>query len=173
MIKFFITGILCTALFGMAALMTPPAVRADKAADNLSVWEAAPDKPETGKTSAQKSAAPKIGTDWYGNTTIQAKNQYTLAEAVERALDHNFSVKASEENVKAAENWRKSVRGSFGPALGTSYGYTHRQLENDDLYNWRAALTQNVFSGFATLAAYQKAALQKDSSEASLYKARL
>jgi outer membrane protein len=110
---------------------------------------------------------------WPAENASPAESQYTLSEAVKRALDYNFSVKASEENLKAAENQRKSVRGSFGPSLGTSYGYTQSQLSDEDLYNWRVALTQDVFSGFATLAAYQKAALQKDSSEASLYKARL
>ncbi|MDR2892211.1 MAG: TolC family protein [Deltaproteobacteria bacterium] len=108
-----------------------------------------------------------------------AQSQYTLDAAVRRALDENFSVRASEANLQAAENWRKSARGSFGPALGTSYGYSHMpndgaaQMDDEDLYTWRVSLTQDLFSGFATLAAYQRAALQRDSAEASLAKARL
>jgi outer membrane protein len=110
---------------------------------------------------------------WPAANASPAASQYTLPEAVKHALDYNFSVKASEENLKAAENQRKSVRGSFGPSLSTSYGYTQSQLSDEDLYNWRVALTQDLFSGFATLSAYQKAALQKDSAAASLSKARL
>ena len=101
------------------------------------------------------------------------KPQYNLEEAVHRALSENFSILAAEENLKSAESWRKAVRGTFGPSLDTSYGYTHSQHSDDDLYNWKVALTQDVFSGFSTLASYQKAALQRDSSVASLTKARL
>jgi outer membrane protein len=147
---------------------TVPFGKTTDRADSLSAWGLTPGKEETPQNSAAKASI-----DWFGKSKIQTKSQYTLPEAVERALNYNFSVKASEENVQAAENLRKSVRGSFGPSLGSSYGYTHKQLDDDDLYNWRISLTQDIFSGFATLAAYQKAALQKDSSEASLYKARL
>ncbi|MDR1241978.1 MAG: TolC family protein [Deltaproteobacteria bacterium] len=146
MLKLFAASIFCAAMLSVANLAEP----------------AAP-KPVSATTASRGSE----------ENAASLKNQYTLFEAVQRALDYNFSVKASEENVKAAENWRKSVRGSFGPALSTSYGYTQRQLDDEDLYNWRVALTQDIFSGFATLAAYQKAALQQDSSEASLYKAKL
>ena len=97
---------------------------------------------------------------------------YDLEQTVRRALAENFSIKASEAYLMASESGRKAARGNFGPSFDTRYGYTNEQ-HNDDLYAWRLSLTQNLFSGFATMAAYQKAALQKDSDEASLAKARL
>lgn len=100
--------------------------------------------------------------------------RFNMPEAVYRALDVNFSIEAALSTLKASESGRKAARSEFGPVLGTSYGYSSQENRTDEnLYNWRVWLRQDVFSGFATLAAYQKAALQKDSSEASLNKARL
>ena len=102
------------------------------------------------------------------------ENGYNLEQAVKRALVMNFSITSSEANLNAAENWRKAVRGTFGPELSTAYSYSDKQhLDNDNNYSWYFALRQELFSGFATLAAYQKAALQKDNAEAQLAQARL
>lgn len=98
---------------------------------------------------------------------------FTLEEAVNRAIEENFSIVAAQSGVQAAESWRKSRRGSFGPVLGTDYSYTHTEDADEDVYRWNVWLKQDVFSGFSTLAAYQKAALQKDNAEAQLAKARL
>ena len=106
---------------------------------------------------------------------------YTMAQAVEKALKENFSIVSAQANTQAAESYQKSARGAFGPALGTTYGYTkeqHKPVVNgkekdDDLYTWTVWLRQNVFSGFATLSTYQKAALQKENADANLDRARL
>ncbi|MDL2307536.1 TolC family protein [Desulfovibrio sp. OttesenSCG-928-C06] len=130
----------------------------------------------SGDSSSQTVATPATGSDSLqsrGLAPNPPKPQYDLQEAVHRALSENFSILAAEENLQSSESWRKAVRGTFGPSLDTSYGYTHSQHSDDDLYSWRVALTQDVFSGFSTLASYQKAALQRDSATASLAKARL
>ncbi len=106
---------------------------------------------------------------------------YTLTAAVERALAENFGIASAQAVREAAEEGRKSARGAFGPVLGTSYGYSRSEnkpltmgvLQDEDLFTWTVSLRQNVFAGFATLASYQKAALQKDNAEASYDKARL
>ncbi|MDR1124776.1 MAG: TolC family protein [Deltaproteobacteria bacterium] len=98
--------------------------------------------------------------------------RYTLEQAVRRALEQNFAIKASESGLRASESGRLAARGEFGPKLATSYGYTDYQ-HDEDLYRWRVSLTQDIFSGFATLAAYERAVLQKESAAAALARARL
>ena len=107
---------------------------------------------------------------------------YSMSRAVAQALEENFTISAAMSEAMASESGRKSVRGSFGPALGTTYGYQHYQhrktagstRERDrDLYTWQVWLRQNVFSGFATLSSYQKAVLQKDNADSGIAKARL
>lgn len=111
----------------------------------------------------------------------QAKEVYTLQKAVETALERNFTIKAAEAGHKSAQEGTKAARSAFGPVLGTGYDYNRRQhsvsptgsLQDPELFTWRVSLTQNVFSGFATLADYQKAALQEESSRAGINQARL
>ncbi len=106
---------------------------------------------------------------------------FTLTAAVERALEQNFTIVSAQATREAAEAGRKSARGAFGPVLGTTYAYEHRQhkpvsatiVQDNDLFTWTVYLRQNVFAGFATLASYQKAALQKENAEAGYSKARL
>lgn len=101
-------------------------------------------------------------------------NEYDMEKAVLRALKENYNVKAKESAAMAAEEGRKSARGSFGPVLSTSYGYTKLQhkpvagsmVRDDSYFTWGVSVTQNVFSGLRTLSSYQKAALQKESAEA-------
>lgn len=107
--------------------------------------------------------------------------QYTLEQAVKAALERNFSIEAAREGKKAAEEGKKASRSAFGPVLGTGYDYDRRQhgvnsagrLQDKELFTWRVSLTQNVFSGFATLADYQKAALQEESAREGIRQARL
>ena len=109
------------------------------------------------------------------------KEAYTLQKAVETALDRNFTIKAAEAGHKSAQEGTKAARSAFGPVLGAGYDYTRRQhgisstgsLQDKELFAWRTYLTQNVFSGFSTLADYQKAALQEESSRAGINQARL
>ena len=109
------------------------------------------------------------------------KEVYTLQRAVETALERNFTIKAAEAGHKSAQEGTKASRSAFGPVLGTGYDYNRRQHsrspsgagQDKELFGWRVYLTQNLFSGFSTLADYQKAALQEESSRASINQARL
>ncbi len=106
---------------------------------------------------------------------------YTLPKAVETALERNFSISAAESGYKSAQEGFKASRSAFGPVLGTGYDWERRQRDKSpsgssqdkELFTWRASLTQNVFAGFSTLADYQKAALQEESSLAGIKQARL
>jgi len=75
--------------------------------------------------------------------------------------------------LKGAKYGTRSALGSFGPALGASFGYTYYDRtytysgkEND----WVGSLniTQPVFKGFNLLATWQKASLNEESTQASL-----
>jgi outer membrane protein len=107
---------------------------------------------------------------------------FDLKSAASRALEENFTISAARDAAMAAESGRKAARGAFGPSLGATYEYQRRQHryaagaareQDKDLFTWRVWLRQNVFSGFATLNAYQKAALQKENARAGIAKARL
>lgn len=98
---------------------------------------------------------------------------YDMLTAVERALAENFKILSAEQDLDAGEQARRSALGAFGPSLGVSYGGSRLEHREEDEYSWRLALTQNLFAGFATLASYQKAALQRDNAEARLTQARL
>lgn len=110
------------------------------------------------------------------------RQSFDMKGAVTRALKENFTISAAREGAAAAESGRKAARGAFGPSLGTTYGYERRQhrvppnssTERDkDLFTWSIWLRQNVFEGFATLNAYQKAALWKENAESGVTRARL
>ena len=110
-----------------------------------------------------------------------ARQAYTLKQAVETALERNFSIKAAEESFKSAQSGRSAARSAFGPVIGTDYDYERRQhgissagrAQDKELYTWQVYLNQNVFAGFATLADYQKSALQEESAQAGIRQARL
>ena len=107
--------------------------------------------------------------DWARATEV-----YDMGKSVQRALDANQSLRAAEEESKAAESGRKSARGSFGPSLSTEYNYTHvdkdsvsnMRTNKVNTYEWGVGVTQPLFTGFNLLSTYQKAALQAEYSKA-------
>ena len=110
-----------------------------------------------------------------------AAQSYSLSQAVETALERNFSVTAAEEEHKSRMHGRRAATSAFGPVLGTAYDYERRQhgvsrsgsLQDKELYTWRVYLNQNVFAGFATLADYQQASLREESAAEGIRQARL
>lgn len=98
---------------------------------------------------------------------------FNMTEAVNKALEVNFRIGSAESELEYYESNRKGAAGSFGPSLTTTYGVTRQEHYDDDIYTWRFDLNQELFSGFSTLAGYQKAALQKDNAEAKLTQARI
>jgi outer membrane protein len=107
--------------------------------------------------------------------------EYTLGEAVQTALERNFSVAAAQAGHQAAASETSASRSAFGPVFKTSYGMERRQYDRSplgqsqdkELYAWSISLTQNIFSGFADLSAFQRAALAEESAEAGIAKARI
>jgi outer membrane protein len=110
-----------------------------------------------------------------------APEEYTLGKAVETALERNFNVAAAQAAHQAAVSGTNASRSAFGPVFKTSYGLERRQhdlsplgqSQDKELYAWSISLTQNVFSGFADLSAFQRAALAEESAEAGIAKARI
>ncbi|MDR1947189.1 MAG: TolC family protein [Desulfovibrio sp.] len=112
---------------------------------------------------------------------VRAAEVYTLEKAVTAALERNFTIQAAAEGREAARSGVSSARSAFGPVLGSGYAYDRRQHDQEstgravdrELYTWRVYLNQNLFSGFDTLADYQKAALREESAQAGVKRARL
>lgn len=110
-------------------------------------------------------------------TAVRAES-ITMANAVQRALKDNPTVGAAMANSRAAEEGRKSARGSFGPRLGTSYGVSRVRQELSPktnvkqpeygTYTWNIDVTQPVFTGFNLLSTYQRSALEADRQKAAL-----
>lgn len=134
--------------------------------------------PAKANTASSKQGRPSLAV-----REIRKKGTMSLSleEAVTLALERNFSVKAAEAGLAGAASSVSAKRSAFGPVLGTGYDYDRRQhgrsssgsAQDKELFTWRTYLTQNVFSGFATLAEYQKAALKEESAKESLRQARL
>jgi len=105
--------------------------------------------------------------------TDDISGPYDLGRCVQRALTSNPNMQAIRAQLKGAEFGQRSALGQFGPALGAAYGYTHYNRGNsysgqeDD---WVASLnlSQPIFQGFNLLANWQKAKLNRESTEASL-----
>ncbi|WP_207259672.1 TolC family protein [Desulfovibrio sp. Huiquan2017] len=98
---------------------------------------------------------------------------YDLERCVQRALGYNPNMQSIRAQLRGAAHGQRSALGKFGPALSGSYGYTH--YNRDYTYSgkdgdWVASvnLTQPIFQGFNLLANWQKAKLNKESTEASL-----
>lgn len=110
-----------------------------------------------------------------------AAERYDLGKTVETALHNNFTISAAASDHKASVEGLRSSRSAFGPVLSTGYDYQRYQRDrtmsgqdqDKDLFTWRISLTQNVFAGFATLAANQRAALQEENTRAGMDKARI
>jgi outer membrane protein len=98
---------------------------------------------------------------------------YTMPEAVQRALSENFAIVSAQASLAGSESARGNALSAFGPSLSAGYTVNRQEHVADDAYSWRISLNQNLFAGFATLASYQKAALQRDNAEAALTQARL
>jgi outer membrane protein len=108
---------------------------------------------------------------------------YTLGESIREAFSRNWSLKAEEEKVNEADQVKKQVRADFLPKLNTSYGYTRLneaptmevslppvipptsvQVGEKNNYQWKATITQPLFTGFALTSSYELAKLGIDYS---------
>lgn len=98
---------------------------------------------------------------------------FDLERCVTRALNANPAMTGIRAQLQGARYGENSALGQFGPALNGSYGYLYYDRKNslsDKHDDWVGSLnlTQPVFQGFNLLAGWQKAQLNKESTEAQL-----
>ena len=107
----------------------------------------------------------------------------SLKDTIDRALEANLGLKRSQEEVRAAQEIKKSRITEFLPTLSTSYDYLHRNKEltqeltglagadfvvrPDDEYTFVTSFTQPVFRGFSLINQYKIADLGLDAAEFS------
>lgn len=111
-----------------------------------------------------------------------AAKALSLEETINAALDANLGLKRSQEEVRAAQEIRKSRITQFLPTLSTSYDYLHRNKEltqqltglgpqpefvvrPEDEYTFVTSFTQPIFSGFSLINQYKIADLGLDAAE--------
>ncbi|MEW5773892.1 MAG: TolC family protein [Thermodesulfobacteriota bacterium] len=114
--------------------------------------------------------------------SARAAETLTLEQAVLRALERNPSMQAARAELAGAGYGRKAAMGSFGPALTTGYGFTHRDhrkprrdlaTSEQDIYAWNFNAHQDLFTGFQLLSTYERAALSEESAASSIRNAEL
>ena len=105
----------------------------------------------------------------------------SLKETIDNALEANLGLKRSQEEVRAAQEIRKSRITEFLPTLSSSYDYLHRNKEltqeltglvgadfvvrPDDEYTFVTSFTQPIFKGFSLVNQYKIADLGLDAAE--------
>jgi outer membrane protein len=101
---------------------------------------------------------------------------YDMKAAVNRALEANPQMRAIRRAYRGAEFGVKSARGDFGPELSTNYAYRHVEKDPasrfstvvDDTWTWTVTVSQDLFTGWRNLSAYEKSVLQKESTGARI-----
>lgn len=110
------------------------------------------------------------------------KENFSMEDAVNFALKQNKSIDSAYSAAEAAESARKSARGAFGPSLSVSYNASRRNKPatytggiqgSKETFAMEARVDQPLFTGFALLANYQKAALQSEQAKAQRRKTEL
>ena len=107
----------------------------------------------------------------------------SLKETIDSALEANLGLKRSQEEIRAAQEIRKSRITEFLPTLSSSYDYLHRNKEltqeltglvgadfvvrPDDEYTFVTSFSQPVFKGFSLFNQFKIADLGLDAAEFS------
>jgi outer membrane protein TolC len=106
----------------------------------------------------------------------------SLKETIDSALEANLGLKRSQEEVRAAQEIKKSRITEFLPTLSSSYDYLHRNkpltqeltgigggppfvVRPDEEYTFVTSFTQPVFRGFSLINQYKIADLGLDAAE--------
>ena len=108
--------------------------------------------------------------------TEEQKKVYTIREAVQEAIENNWSLKAKEEDIVRSTELNKRSFKEFFPKFSTSYSYTRyrdktRQLgtfsirQSQNNYAWTTGLRQPLFTGFRLTSQYELTKLQIDVSK--------
>ena len=119
------------------------------------------------------SIAALSPTSW---ATEEQKKVYTIREAVQEAIENNWSLKAKEEDIVRATELNKRSFKEFFPKFSTSYSYTRyrdktRQIGNffipqaQNNYAWTTGIRQPLFTGFRLTSQYELTKLQLDVSK--------
>ncbi|WP_419788174.1 TolC family protein [Pseudodesulfovibrio sp.] len=98
---------------------------------------------------------------------------FDLERCVKRALEANPSMNAIRAQLTGSQYGTKSAFGGFLPSASVNYGWTNygrKYVYSGKHSDWTSGVnvTQPVFRGFNVLATWQKAALQEESTSASL-----
>lgn len=116
--------------------------------------------------------------------TDEQKKIYTIHEAVQEALENNWSLRAKEEDIVRATELKKRSFKDFFPKFSTTYSYTRfdqdtRQFAGrtipiaQDNYQWSTELRQPLFTGFRLTSQYELAKLEIDVSKIEVYLEKL
>jgi outer membrane protein len=117
----------------------------------------------------------------------QENKIYTLERSIAEAFTNNWALKAKREKIDQAAHVKSKARAGFLPKLSTTYGYTRLSeartfrsaqfasgaISSQDNYQWKATVTQPVFTGFALISSFRLAQLGIDQSEMELEMDRL
>jgi len=117
----------------------------------------------------------------------QENKIYTLERSITEAFTNNWALKAKSEKIDQAVYVKNKARAGFLPKLSTTYGYTRLSeartfrsaqfasgaISSQDNYQWKATVTQPVFTGFALISSFRLAQLGIDQSEMELELDRL
>jgi len=112
---------------------------------------------------------------------------YTLDESIGYALEHNWTVKEKEEKISESNFAEKEAKSDFLPVFSTSYSYTRLdevgevnipgigsiQTGDRNNYQWKATVTQPLYTGYALTSTHELAKLGIDQSEVDLALERL
>ncbi|MGD2188227.1 MAG: TolC family protein, partial [Desulfobacterales bacterium] len=109
------------------------------------------------------------------SSAAESAEAFSLKETINRALEANLGLKQSQEEVRAAQEIKKSRITEFLPTLSASYDYLHRNKEltqeltgvaaaefvvrPQDEYTFVTSFTQPVFRGFSLINQYKIADL--------------
>ncbi|MBT7849909.1 MAG: TolC family protein [Flavobacteriaceae bacterium] len=104
-----------------------------------------------------------------------AQKKWTLKECVDHALEHNITIKQSQNNllinaedvIAAKGQFLPSVSGSLGERLNIGSGFdrvTNQRIFNQTThsFNYNININQNVFNGFRTLNLYKQSLLNQE-----------
>jgi outer membrane protein len=112
----------------------------------------------------------------------QDNKAYNVEKSITEAFTNNWALKAKRERIEQAAYTKNQARAEFLPKLSTTYGYTRLSeaktfrsaqfpvgaISSQDNYQWKASLTQPIFTGFALISSFRLAQLGIDQSEMEL-----
>ncbi len=130
--------------------------------------------------------APAVAPRPMNSERLQGDTELTgpvdLSRAVRRAIEANPTIVSARSDLIGSEFGRKSALGAFGPAMSSTYGWTHRDpvvqgptgpAGDSDTWALNLNIHQPIFTGFKLLSTYQKSILSKDQNQAKLTKAEM